>query len=268
MVQPPDLTGGTTRRRWRGSTLVAVCSAGDDGPHGRGSRTAGLERPVDGDGGTRARRARPHAGRLARHDRGRRARERRVRARRRRVRDHRCIDRSADRQPDRLVARGHRTRRCAPLDDRRLRRRWAGYISGVSPRAGHRRCVRDWSVRADRRFDGLPVVLLPERHAGDPQRRGAGNDDHRTRTGPHGGGGPMTSSSRARRAAWIAWGVTAGLLVIWLPLVPLAKTQEGDLVPMILLPTFVLGFATVGALITSRQPTNRIGLAYTVLALA
>ena len=56
MVQPPDLTGGTTRRRWRGSTLVAVCSADDDGLHGGGSRTAGLERPVDGDGGTRGRR--------------------------------------------------------------------------------------------------------------------------------------------------------------------------------------------------------------------
>ena len=76
------------------------------------------------------------------------------------------------------------------------------------------------------------------------------------------------SPTTARRAARIAWGITAGLLVIWLPLVRLAKTQEGDLVPMILLPTFVLGFATVGALITSRQPTNRIGLAYTVLALA
>ncbi|HYX79451.1 MAG TPA: hypothetical protein VE976_02455, partial [Actinomycetota bacterium] len=76
------------------------------------------------------------------------------------------------------------------------------------------------------------------------------------------------SRTTARRGARIAWGITAGLLVIWLPLVRLAKTQEGDLVPMILLPTFVLGFATVGALITSRQPTNRIGLAYTVLALA
>jgi signal transduction histidine kinase len=77
----------------------------------------------------------------------------------------------------------------------------------------------------------------------------------------------MISAQTARRAAWTAWGVTAGLLVLWLPLVRLAKTQEGDLFPMILLPTFVLGFATVGTLITSRQPTNRIGLAYIVLAL-
>ncbi|HXF73279.1 MAG TPA: hypothetical protein VNO79_11800, partial [Actinomycetota bacterium] len=72
----------------------------------------------------------------------------------------------------------------------------------------------------------------------------------------------------ARRTAWAVWAVTVILMVAWVPLVRLAKTQEGDLPGVILFPLLVLGFATVGALITSRQPRNRIGLAYAVLALA
>jgi len=72
----------------------------------------------------------------------------------------------------------------------------------------------------------------------------------------------------ARPAAWAVWAGTASLTVAWIPLVRLARTQEGRLPGSILIPLFVLGFATVGALITSRQPTNRIGLAYAVVAFA
>ncbi len=73
----------------------------------------------------------------------------------------------------------------------------------------------------------------------------------------------------ARRTAWVIWGATLVLMIVWIPLVRTAKTQEGsDLLGLLLLPLFVMGFATVGALITSRQPSNRIGLAYALLAMA
>ena len=68
---------------------------------------------------------------------------------------------------------------------------------------------------------------------------------------------------RGGRIAWAVWAVTVALIVAWVPIVRIAKTEEGsDLSGLLLIPLYVLGFATVGALITSRQPRNRIGLVY------
>jgi signal transduction histidine kinase len=64
-----------------------------------------------------------------------------------------------------------------------------------------------------------------------------------------------------RRLAWAAWGVTAAFLVAW-PFLTEAATpaSERDVLGYVIFPLAILGFATVGALITSRQPDNRIGL--------
>jgi signal transduction histidine kinase len=65
----------------------------------------------------------------------------------------------------------------------------------------------------------------------------------------------------ARRLAWAAWGVTVAFLVAW-PFVSEAATPaaQRDVLGYVVFPLAILGFATIGALITSRQPDNRIGL--------
>ena len=73
---------------------------------------------------------------------------------------------------------------------------------------------------------------------------------------------------RARRMAWAVWGLTVTLIVIWPFLVEAASPQESDLSFYVLASLSVMGYATVGALITSRQPGNRIGLILAWIALA
>jgi signal transduction histidine kinase len=63
-----------------------------------------------------------------------------------------------------------------------------------------------------------------------------------------------------RRVAWGIWGATVALMVIW-PLVAAAAGELGnELIFYLIVPIAVLSYATVGALITSRHPENRIGL--------
>ena len=64
----------------------------------------------------------------------------------------------------------------------------------------------------------------------------------------------------ARRLAWSVWGVTIAFLVAWPFLSEAGSAEKVDVVGYALEPLAILGFATVGALITSRQPDNRLGL--------
>jgi len=73
---------------------------------------------------------------------------------------------------------------------------------------------------------------------------------------------------RARRLAWAVWGLTIALIVLWPFLVEAASPQESDLSFYVLASLSVIGYATVGALITSRQSGNRIGLILAWIALA
>jgi signal transduction histidine kinase len=78
-----------------------------------------------------------------------------------------------------------------------------------------------------------------------------------TRTAEVSRGGFLT----ARRLAWAAWGVTVVFMVAS-PFLTEAATpaSQRDVVGYVVFPLAILGFATVGALINSRQPDNRIGL--------
>ena len=64
----------------------------------------------------------------------------------------------------------------------------------------------------------------------------------------------------ARRLAWTAWGATAAFLVVWPFVAEAASTEKTDVLAYVIFPPAILGFATVGALVTSRQPDNRIGV--------
>ena len=67
------------------------------------------------------------------------------------------------------------------------------------------------------------------------------------------------------RAAWWIWSATIGLLVPWNIMSVLGHST--DVAAYVLLPPAIIGYATVGALITSRRPGNRIGLLFSVIAL-
>ena len=75
---------------------------------------------------------------------------------------------------------------------------------------------------------------------------------------------PLRRWSSAR----IVWVITALLMVVWVPLGLAHGVQEASGFGFVIIPLVIMGFATVGALITSRQPENRIGLIYALLALA
>jgi signal transduction histidine kinase len=64
----------------------------------------------------------------------------------------------------------------------------------------------------------------------------------------------------ARRVAWAVWALTIALLVVWPFLGSASGGLRDELVFYIVVPVAVLAYATVGALITSRHPENRIGL--------
>jgi signal transduction histidine kinase len=68
--------------------------------------------------------------------------------------------------------------------------------------------------------------------------------------------------------AWAVWGLTVALIVFWPFLVEATSPQESDLSFYVVASLSVMGYATVGALITSRQPGNRIGLILAWIALA
>jgi signal transduction histidine kinase len=72
----------------------------------------------------------------------------------------------------------------------------------------------------------------------------------------------------ARRVAWGIWGITVGLLVVWLFIAAAANTLVDEWIFYVLVPIAVVSYATVGALITSRHPENRIGLILAGVALA
>jgi signal transduction histidine kinase len=72
----------------------------------------------------------------------------------------------------------------------------------------------------------------------------------------------------ARRVARGIWGLTVGLLAVWGVLGVATGGVREELVFYVLLPVGVLAYATVGALITSRHPENRIGLILAGIALA
>jgi signal transduction histidine kinase len=63
-----------------------------------------------------------------------------------------------------------------------------------------------------------------------------------------------------RRVAWAIWGLTVALLAMWPFLGSASGGLRDELVFYIVVPVAVLAYATVGALITSRHPENRIGL--------
>ena len=72
----------------------------------------------------------------------------------------------------------------------------------------------------------------------------------------------------ARRVAWAIWGLTIVLVVAWPFLSEAANVSDNDAVAYPLFGLAVIGYATVGALITSRQPGNRIGLLLAGIGLA
>ena len=162
---PGETTGGTTLPGTGGSTLASAGPQGHDDRHGRvaGAGAPRIRRPLAGDRSARGLERRPHADRVARHDRGRRARERRVWDRRRRVRDDRSADRASNRQPDRLAPRVHRSRAGHPGHDRGLRGRRSRHLPGQPAGAGRRWSGRDRRLRSDGGRDGVPPVLLPHR---------------------------------------------------------------------------------------------------------
>jgi signal transduction histidine kinase len=63
-----------------------------------------------------------------------------------------------------------------------------------------------------------------------------------------------------RRVAWGIWGLTLALLVVWPFLGAAAGQLDDEWGLYVAVPIGVLAYATVGALITSRHPENRIGL--------
>jgi signal transduction histidine kinase len=71
-----------------------------------------------------------------------------------------------------------------------------------------------------------------------------------------------------RRLAWGIWGCTIGLLVAWPLLGAASGGLHGELLFYLLVPIAVASYATVGALIWSRHPENRIGLILAGIALA
>ncbi|MGH2540840.1 MAG: histidine kinase [Actinomycetota bacterium] len=71
----------------------------------------------------------------------------------------------------------------------------------------------------------------------------------------------------ARRVAWAIWAVTMILLVAWLFL-DLRDSAPAGVFAYAVLPPTMLAYATVGALITSRAPDNRIGLLLAWIGLA
>lgn len=72
----------------------------------------------------------------------------------------------------------------------------------------------------------------------------------------HGGG---MAPHLGARVAWVAFGLSA-LLVVWpIALLPAQSSAPGGPVPELLLVAGALSYSGVGALIASRQPANRIG---------
>jgi signal transduction histidine kinase len=72
----------------------------------------------------------------------------------------------------------------------------------------------------------------------------------------------------ARRVAWGIWGFTIALLVVWPFLGAASGGLHDELIFYLVVPIAVISYATVGALITSRHPENRIGLILAGIALA
>jgi Na+/H+ antiporter NhaC len=72
----------------------------------------------------------------------------------------------------------------------------------------------------------------------------------------------------ARRIAWGIWGLTLAVLAVWPFLGGAAGRLREELIFYSVVPVAVISYATVGALITSRQPENRIGLILAGVALA
>jgi len=72
----------------------------------------------------------------------------------------------------------------------------------------------------------------------------------------------------AKRTAWGIWGLTVALLAVWPVLGGAADRFSDEWVLYATAPVAVLAYATVGALITSRQPENRIGLIFSGVGLA
>jgi len=75
------------------------------------------------------------------------------------------------------------------------------------------------------------------------------------------------SETRAARLAWALWGLTGASLAGWLVLSVLNQDPD-DVSEFFVFPIAVLGFATVGSLITSRRPDNRIGWIFAWIGLA
>jgi signal transduction histidine kinase len=71
-----------------------------------------------------------------------------------------------------------------------------------------------------------------------------------------------------RRVAWGIWGLTLALLAIWPFLGAASGMLREELAFYIVVPIAVVSYATVGAMITSRHPENRIGLILAGIALA
>jgi signal transduction histidine kinase len=76
------------------------------------------------------------------------------------------------------------------------------------------------------------------------------------------------STISARRVAWGIWGLTLAVLAVWPFLGGAAGRLREELIFYIVVPVAVFSYATVGALITSRHPENRIGLILAGVALA
>ena len=68
--------------------------------------------------------------------------------------------------------------------------------------------------------------------------------------------------------AWAIWAVTVALLVVWFFIAAAANTLADEWIFYVLVPIAIVSYATVGALITSRHPENRIGLILAGVALA
>jgi signal transduction histidine kinase len=71
-----------------------------------------------------------------------------------------------------------------------------------------------------------------------------------------------------RRLAWTIWGVSAVVVLLWVPIDASVPSSQSDVGEYLFVVAAVLLYSTVGALITSRDLGNRVGLLFSWVGLA
>ena len=72
----------------------------------------------------------------------------------------------------------------------------------------------------------------------------------------------------ARRLAWIVFALSMGVLALAFVLAFLTPIPSGEVAIVVLFPIFLIGAASVGAVIAARQPGNPLGWIFLVVSLA